>query len=156
MRFFRVDKRDFSPGDIIKTAQEYYDKFSQIARAVEDALESHRPLQKAQRTTCVFVFADEKCARKHWSKMENGKLYAVELDECQILHRGDMALMDEMKVHLEAGKDVSELARKYWAGEFSENPEIEVLAPNVAVLETLSDSEIERDNYLKRRLGFPK
>lgn len=154
MRYFRADKRDFSPGDVIQSAQEYYDKFSKIARAVEDALEAHRPLQKVKRATCVFVFADEKYAREHWSKMKNGKLYAVDIDECHILHRGDMALMDEMNAALEDGKDVSELACKYWAGEVSELPKLEVLAPSVTVVETLSKSEVERENYLRKRWGI--
>lgn len=116
MRYFRVDKRDFTPGDKIQSAQDYYEKFPPMPKAVEDALEICRPPYKVQRTSCVFVFEEEKCAKKHWSKMSNGKLYSAQLDDDLILHRGDMALMDAMKEMVESGNDISELALKYWAG----------------------------------------
>lgn len=154
MSYFRADKRDFSPNDKIQSAQDYYGKFSPISKAIEDTLEAHRPSRKIQRTSCVFVFEEEKCAKKHWSKMSNGKLYSILLDDDLILHRGDMALMDEMKKLLECGKDISDLVIKYWAGELSSKPEIEVLAASVEVKEVLSKCENERISYLRERWGI--
>jgi hypothetical protein len=151
MAYFRADKRNFVPNDQITTAQEYYDNFSEAEKVVEDALEQYRPPDKAKRATCLFVFEDEMCAKKHWSKMIGGKLYRVAIDKRQILHRGDMALMDEMKALSEKGQDLRDLAVKYWCGHLSATPEIELLVSSATVIGVVSKSEEERRKYLKER-----
>jgi hypothetical protein len=154
MPYYRVDKRQFLVGDEITTAQEYYNHFTGAAKIVEDSLEEFRPDSKAPRTDCLFVFCDEYCARKHWSKMSGGKLYVVEIDESSIHHRGDMALMDRMKELTEEGNAIEELAASYWSGECSSTPEIEIMVPSAIVKEVLSTSDAERLAHLKKRWGI--
>jgi hypothetical protein len=152
MAYFRVDKRDFEVNNTVLTAMEYYEKFQGPAKEVEDVLERYRPGNKPKRRSCLFVFENEVCAKKHWSKMNQGKLYSVHVDESQILHKGDMALMDEMRQALQNGQDLEPLATRYWAGGLSFRPEIEVLVPSAIVTAVLSKSEQERVEHLKARV----
>jgi hypothetical protein len=154
--FYRVDKRVFAVGDEIVTAEEYYAKFTGAAKVVEDSREATRPSSVPPRRSCLFVFSDEVAARKHWSKMTGGKLYAVAIDENAMHHTGDMALMDQMKAAAEQGEEVEELARAYWAGEESQAPEFEILVDRATVTAVISSSDQERVEHLKRRLGIIK
>lgn len=156
MAYYRVDKRLFAVGDRITTAQVYYDKFVELAKVVEDALETHRPDSKTKRTSCLFVFEDLVAAKKHWSKMKEGKLYRVTIEDGSVLHRGDMALMDEMKELAEADKDMAPLAQAYWRGELSSRAEIELMLSSAVIAEVLSVSDSERQNYLKDRWGIAR
>lgn len=152
MPYYRVDRRLFKVGDVISSANEYYDKFKGIAKTVEDTLEVTRPKnQKKLRTECLFVFEDEKCAKKHWSKMVDGKLYEVSIEGAITFHRGDMALMDAMKQLLEAGSDITKLAEDYWREECSAKPEMEILVSSAVVVDVISTSDNERKDHLTKR-----
>lgn len=150
MKLYRVDKRDFGIGDEVVSAQEYYYKFRELSKKVEDILETYRPINKTKRTSCVFSFENELDAKKHWAKMSNAKLYLISLGNNEILHRGDMTLLDEMQAVLEKGEDVSELAKKYWDGYLSDNPVIEILTKEIIVTEIISKSDLERLEYFKK------
>lgn len=154
MTYYRVDKRLFSVGQVITTANEYSVKFSGITKSVEETLESRRAENKTRRDQCLFVFEDEKCAKKHWSKMKDGKLYKVSINEAEISHRGDMALMDIMKQLGESGSDMTEVSEAYWRGEQSTNPEIEIMVSSATVTEIVSACDKEREVYLKERWGI--
>ena len=151
MTHYRVDKRLFAIGDEITTAQEYYDKFDGTRKAVEDMLESRRPDGKEPRTSCLFVFEEEVCAKKHWSMMKDGKLYQVAIDEARVFHRGDMAIMDEMKIIVEAEKDIGAAADAYWRGEVGNKPVIEIMVSSAIVTDIISTSDEERLAHLKER-----
>jgi hypothetical protein len=92
--FFRADKRPFKSGDPIRTAGEFMSKHPEKGKLAEVALEKSRPRKKPKRKECLMLFEDEECARDHWAKMKDGKLYRVEIDDDDILHRGDMKLVD--------------------------------------------------------------
>lgn len=149
--FYRVDKRLFSVGESVRAAGEFSTLFGAVAKDIEDALEASRPAAKTRRSDCLFLFESLEAARKHWSKMNAGKLYRVEIGKALICHRADMTLMDKMKDG--AGGDWELHARRYWAGEMSESPEIEVLVLEAKVVEVLSTSEDDRRAHLKARLG---
>lgn len=149
--YFRVDKRNFSVGDRITTASEYYGKFAGIAQTIEAGLDAARPRHVPSRQECLFVFEDLEAARKHWSKMADGKLYRVDVTPQDFIHRGDMALMDAMKALAESGTDWQSTARRYWAGDRCDAPEIEVLVRSAIVSEVISASDTERRAYLLER-----
>ena len=156
MTYYRVDRRLFEVGEEICTASEYYDKFEKIAKDVEDALELSRPEDMKPRTECLFVFEDEQCARKHWSKMIDGKLYEVSIKNANVFHRGDMAQLNVMKQLHEIGQSMSEVAKAYWRGETSYSPEIEIMVSNAIVTRVLSTSDSERREHLINRWRIKK
>jgi|GEM_PF-2895829 len=152
--YFRLDKRLFLVGQEVTTANECSAKFVDIAKRVEATLESKRPANKKRRDQCLFVFEDEKCAKKHWSKMKDGKLYKVSINESAISHRGDMAQMDVMKLLGASGKNMIEVAEDYWRGQKSAYPEIEIMVPSAVVTEVMSTCDKERQDHLKESWGF--
>jgi hypothetical protein len=151
MTHYRVDKRLFAIGSEIITAMEYYNKFDGSRKAVEDMLELRRPDDKKRRTSCLFVFEEEVCAKKHWSMMKDGKLYQVAIDKTRVFHRGDMAIMDEMKNLVEAGEDIDVKADAYWRGEVGNTPVVEIMVSSAIVTDIISTSDEERRAHLMER-----
>lgn len=147
--YYRVDKRLFGVGETVRTAGEFSARFGDVAKAIEDALEAARPTAMTKRSDCLFLFESFDAARKHWSKMTGGKLYRIEIGEAPICHRADMTIMDTMKDAPDGDWELH--ARRYWAGEMSEAPEIEVLVIEAEVVEVLSTSEDDRRAHLKAR-----
>jgi hypothetical protein len=154
--FFRADKRPFKSGDPIGTAGEFMSKHPEKGKLAEAALEKSRPRKKPKRQECLMLFEDEECARDHWAKMADGRLYRVEIDDDDILHRGDMKLVDAIGETLSksAAADVSKEMTKYWNGEDCGGC-METLARHGVVLEELGDekSRIER---FKKLIGFSR
>jgi hypothetical protein len=154
--FFRADKRPFKPGDPIRTAGEFMSKHREKGKFAEAALEKSRPPKKPTRQRCLMLFEDEECARDHWAKMKDGRLYRVEIDDADILHQGEMKLVDAIGEALSksASADVSTETTKYWNGEDSGRC-METLASEGVVLEELGDekSRIER---FKKLIGFSR
>ena len=62
--YFRADRRDFRPGDQIRTAGHFMSLHNQLGKAVEKALASARPAGKTPREDCLMLFEDETCARE--------------------------------------------------------------------------------------------
>lgn len=141
---YRVDKRPFGQGDRIVTAGEFAEMHPEKGKRAEEILEAQRPEDKPIRRQCLMVFEDEVCARRHWSKMSDGKLYEVELTATAILHRGDMRFVDAIGEALDDAAAASQLARQYWDGEMTAKPIVEVLLLDGKVSAVISDSEHER------------
>lgn len=114
---------------------------------VEDAFEKERPLNKPQRANCLYLFETIDDAKKHWSKMSEGKLYEVELSIEEILHKGDMTLVD---IAFKSKDDISSLeenGKKYWASEYTECPVVEILVQQALVSGIISKDQNDRREY---------
>jgi len=147
MRLYRADKRDFYVGDNITTANEFASKNPEGSSGIGNLFDSIKPTEKPSRIGCLFLFEDEIVARKHWSKMTDGKLYEVEIDENSILHRADMRLVDKAFSAIDASE--RELcAKEYWAGIETEYPRIEILVKEATIVSVLSKNQAERREYL--------
>jgi len=147
MILYRADKRDFIVGEIIETAGEFTTQNPEGSEEIENLFESARPNKKPIRSTCLYLFEDLTVAKKHWSKMADGKLYEVEVDEALILHRADMRLVDKAY----CTKDEAErnaCASEYWSGIETSNPRIEILVENAVVVKIVSKDQNERRKYL--------
>lgn len=149
--YFRADKRDFAEGAPISTAGEFMSKHNDAGEAMEKALEAARPKEKKPpRAECLMLFEDEDCARKHWAKMTDGKLYSVSIGETPVLHRGDMKLAEEVGERAMKGEDVTDLAKKYWDEKHTDNPCVEVLVREGIVTRLIGTDE-ERKQYFRAR-----
>ncbi len=93
--YYRADKRDFSVDDLIVTAGNFQSLNPNGSDAIEAIFERVRPANKPVRATSLFLFVDERSAKKHWSKMTGGCLYIVEADQSGCIHKGDMRLVDQ-------------------------------------------------------------
>jgi hypothetical protein len=148
---FRADKRDFAVGEHISTASDYYDKFLPETKAIEDQLEGFRPEGKPKRRESLFLFPSLDAAKKHWSIMNDGKLYKVQIGDDQILHRADMHWLDVIANQIRNGEPTEESYAKYWSSEMTSNVCVEVLVASAIVVEVISKDQDERKAFLKER-----
>ena len=152
MKAYRADKRDFQPGDVIRSAGEYVGAFSREQRKVERCIDRGRQRHVPSRARSLFVFESLDAAKKHWSKMSDGKLYEVEIDEATIRHRGDMALVEQVHHAFQAGRDIKSLIAAYWNGDLTDAPEIEIMVEDARVMAVISKDQNERRQHLAKRL----
>lgn len=148
---FRVDKRDFNVGDVASTAAEYYDKFPPETQLVEERFEEFRPSHKPPRRGCLFLFESLDAARNHWSIMTDGKLYKTELADEDILHCGDMRLLDVIADKVKTGEPTDQLYRDYWNGVMTDQPIVELMVSSAPIVAVVSKDQEERIALLKRR-----
>ena len=116
MKLYRADKRDFEIGNLIVTVGEFMTKNPEGSARIESIFESIRPKNKPTRLNSLYLFEDVSVARKHWSKMTDGKLYEVEIDESLMLHWADMQLVDDGFL-AEEENEVIKCAIHYWEGQ---------------------------------------
>ena len=150
--YFRADKRNFRPGDQIRTAGHFMSMHNQLGKAVEKALASVRPAGKPSRETCLMLFEDETCAREFCARM-NGTLNIASIAAGSILHRGDMHLIEEMARRVEERKEFLNEARRYWDGELTKVPCVEVLVRAGTIVDLIEDEydrEAEFQRYIRR------
>lgn len=146
--YLRADKRDFNVGDVVTSAREFTVLNPQGSQDVEDVFERVRPLGKPKRIGNLYLFKDEISAKKHWSKMTDGKLYRATFDSKLPRHEGDMCLFNqafELRTNID---EVEKLANRYWAGDLTEKPIIEVIVLQATISEVVSKDQQERRAYL--------
>lgn len=147
--YYRADKRDFEINEEIKTADEFSKLNPQGSEIVEQIFEEERPKDKPKRVGALYLFIDETAAKKHWSKMTNGKLYTVEPTLNGNYHVGDMCHVDSAFLKKDNTDAVRNFASMYWKGEHSSNPILEVLIDSAIIKSVISKDENERIAYFK-------
>ena len=149
MNLFRVDKRDFDVGSVVESANEFVSLNPNESQVIEEIFERMRPQEKPKRDSCLYLFEDLNDARKHWSKMTDGKLYEVTLIEDDILHRGDMELFDKAFISRDNIETVKMCANEYWSGKNTKHPIIEILVIQATISRIISKDQNERIHYLE-------
>ncbi len=149
--FYRCDKRVFEGGQTITTAGQFMELHPENGKRTEVLLAEAMPAGKPDRAGCLMLFENLACAREHCSKMPRGHLYSVEVDESDILHRGDMHLVDEIDRRIATHDDVGRLPMDYWEGVLTDAPCIEVLVATGVVVADLLYTQAERDIRTKER-----
>ncbi len=148
MKLYRADKRNFSIGDKLETAGEFQQKNPEGSHEIESIFESMRPSEKPQRAHCLYLFENLDAAKKHWSKMTDGKLYEVDLDVSKILHRADMQFFDMAFDSTDINERIKH-ANSYWSGIEAASPIIEILTESAVVSGIISQNQSERRAYLR-------
>lgn len=144
---YRADKREFKQGQEIQSANQFQELNPRGSDKVERIFEAKRPDTKPSRLDALYLFEDFVVAKKHWSKMKDGKLYEVRVEDSEVRHRGDMRLVDEAFGCSDLA-DIEACADRYWAGEMTASPIMELLVQSAAVSAVLSKDQAERRRYL--------
>ena len=152
MKLYRADKRDFNVGDEVTSANDFTSKNPEGSEEIEKIFEERRPTDKPKRSGPLYLFDNEVVAKKHWSKMADGKLYEVELREEAILHKGDMRFVDEAFAAQDSSSKIK-CAVDCWEGKESEKPRMESLVSKAFVTKVISKDQVERRKYL---LNWPQ
>jgi hypothetical protein len=133
--YLRVDVRSFAPGDIIPPGRTFMQKHKPKGTGMEELLASTAPTGMPARGDQLFVFEEEPCAHWYLAKTTGGRLYRVSLED-EIVHRGDMNLLDEIgESQDEAERKL--LAEQYWRGELGAKPCVEVMVPKARVMDEI-------------------
>lgn len=148
-KFYRADKRLFSIGGIVRSAGEFLEKNPLGSNEIECVFEKKRPSHLPPRATCLYVFPLLADAKKHWSKMSEGKLYEVTVKQVDILFQADMSHVDEAFRSKALPEKIESCANLYWSGTCSAKPVIEALVRQAHVSDILSIDEGERKAHLK-------
>jgi len=144
MTYYRVSKKIYSVGTEIGPSGHSSSQDTEIGRKIEAMLDAVRAAEfpdKPRRQDGAYLFSNEICAQRYWWKMTAGRIYTVQIDEADILHRGDMMLLHEMEDVINAKGDPTVLARSYWRGERSERPCEELLVRKAHILEAVTPSD---------------
>lgn len=149
---YRTDRRDFETGSIITAGNEYQSKINEDGKKLEAILEQNRPVNKPVRSKSLFVFETQKEAKRFWTIMSNSKFYEVTFEDTDILHIGDMSITEEMYKNISNDEVLKRLAEKYWAGERTENPRIEIIISNAIISKVISKSESDRKKAIIERM----
>ncbi|MBY3217782.1 hypothetical protein HFO21_26080 [Rhizobium laguerreae] len=153
MEFFRADKRIFQRGDTIETARQFEEMHPEAGKRLEVLMRERKPAAKPDRSDCLMLFSEEEVARLYHSKMTGGRLYKVQVDPTKILHEGDMTLLNRLEAAIAAGETPMDGIDRYWRGEVTETPVIEVLLISGVVLEEIPVSYQEKSAYLQKATG---
>lgn len=152
MILYRVDKRKFHVGDIIKPNTSFEEMMQDEKKEMEDLLNENRPKNMPERKKCLFLFQDLICALRFYSKY-GGYIYGVSVVGHPYF-KGDMNKLDNiLDIFRFSGNNDLRLAvvNEYWkAGTHTFNPCYEILVPSAHVEEILFDE----GSLLKIRNGI--
>jgi len=153
MNAYRVDKHLFKVGDVITHTGEYLANLNCARALVETHLAYKRPDRKPRRNEVLFVFESRIVAERFWIKVVGGKLYEVKLQGAP-LHRGDMNLTEEIFKFRADANHAGVLVDRYWGGEESAVPQIELLVQNAVVVSLIFTTELERRRAFAAQAGI--
>lgn len=145
--YFRADKRQFETGDVIESAAEFSKLNPPGSQDIESIFERVRPSDKPPRMGSLFLFKDERAARKHWSKMTGGNLYLATVAATCSAHEYDMRLIEEAFNRHADSAAVEAIAIRYWNGDITADPIVEVLVPSATISSVISKDQQERKEY---------
>lgn len=150
---YRVDRKPYQVGDIIKQNTESYqesENFTDEKKRIEKILSEEKPESiKVERKEGLFIFSGLSDAIRLCMVMTNSKIYEVQsTEDTTCYHRGDMNFTEIMK-SVKNQDSLKELSKLYWTGKKTFKPSWEMLVNEVEVTSILLNNENER-NELKR------
>lgn len=149
MYLYRVDKRQFNPGDEIEPQSNFESNLKNEALIVENVLNKVRPSNIPERGKCLFLFHELSGALTFFGKY-GGNIYKV--IPPNIYYRGDMNKIDnifELASFKADEKLLEAAANEYWNdGMHTFHPCYEYLVEKANVVECIV-SECERELFKK-------
>lgn len=147
MRAYRLDEREFSPGDLMPYRGDCAHMLSNVEKAVEAALRAHATQSEDMRCRAQYFYLDEAYARrvaelsKQYGSGPPRRFYEVEISEADFLHRGDLNHYSAAKDAYVKGAPLHEHVAGYWSGSPAEgcwtSPRFEILAVQAVVVRKL-------------------
>lgn len=148
MSYYRIDRRDFEVGDVITPNAAFIANIGETRRQTEELLERERPVTKPNRNEIVKLFDSFAAARKYWILDPDSKFYEVEIEEEDILHRGNYPLVEQLAKETSA-EIRNELATQYWNEEAADETVSENYVNQAIVIRIVCKDEKVRQNTKK-------
>jgi hypothetical protein len=148
MSYYRIDRRDFAIGDIIRANAAFINNINAARTEIEDLLEMNRPAAKPNRNEIVKLFDSFSAAKKYWILDTDSKFYEVEIAEDDILHRGNYPLVESLALETD-GEIKNAIAMQYWNQEVADDAEdvvVENYVNQATVIRIVCNDEEVRKN----------
>ena len=98
MKCFRADQRIFRVHDDVDPSGDHLDELQPNVKAVELLIRKAMPNGHAIRGESLHVFVSQEVALRYWFFKAGRHLYELEVEESDILHKGDMNLREKRRV----------------------------------------------------------
>lgn len=122
IRAYRYDNRDIADGQTMSPPGDSYPGLTENQKIVESALRAYLKDGANIRANSLYAWEDEGFARRTWKHTRRRFLYELEIDEADILLRGDLNLYTEAAERVGRREPFDDLIRKYCAGETAGSP----------------------------------
>ena len=144
---YRVDRRSFSAGDIIKPQTDFESSLEGVKLEMEELLDKKRPYNIPERNKCLFLFQDLHGVLLFYLKY-GGNIYSV-TPNYPIFHRGDMNKLDNILdlfrfIDKDKDKDgiIEAATNEYWkVGTHTFCPCYEILVDSAIVVKVLCGND---------------
>ena len=142
MLLYRVDKRCFHSGDVIKPCTIFEEAMNSFQAQVEKKLDELKPSRVPNRKECLYLFCDLSSALIFCSKY-GGYIYAVSIEPTDFYWRADMNMLDNIhdvfKI-TECEEVRTTVVRRYWEeGSHTFQPCYELLVRQARVVSIVLD-----------------
>lgn len=141
---YRVDKRIFKKGEIIKSNTTFVNILNEEKKEMEEMLNIKRPDGIPERRKCLFLFRDLICALQFQVKF-GGNIYGVSVSG-EKYFRGDMNKLDNILDVFRFTDDYylrEAVVNEYWKeGTHTFNPCYEILVSSACVKKIIDDSSL--------------
>jgi hypothetical protein len=154
MSYYRIDRRDFTIGDIITPNAAFINNIKLSSLEIEELLENLRPETKPNRNEIIKLFDSFIAAKKYWILDPNSKFYEVEIEEADILHRGNYNLVERLYKEKDNEARI-QIARQYWNDELVDCLIIENFVVNAIVSRIICNDENIRQNTKRASYNTP-
>jgi hypothetical protein len=156
MIVYRIDNRSYNISDVIYPQNLYQCELSTKKLKIEEILESKKIFNKPSRNKILMVFQKIEDAEKHWLKQIDSKFYELQIEDINILHKGDYNKIEELYKSRDNEITCHKIAEDYWNEILTDNPIVEIFVPFGIVTKIICNSEHERIAVLKKSWDFRK
>lgn len=151
---YHTTRDELSGSDSISPSTYFFDHLDQDQAKVEKIIAQNRPCEKPSRKESKFIFTDLESAKNRASRIDS-KLYEVDYEESNLMHRADWSWLGKIKASLGDDKLCEKYAKSYWSEEKTEAPVIELLVSEAAVISEIEIPVEERRSRKASQLGQP-
>lgn len=142
---YRVDQRDFQPNDAIPHPGDHLARMKPEHQPGEELLRAVSPEKGRMRAESLYTFEQLRTARVYYLGTKDSRLYEIQVDEADILHKADMTLVNDIAANQKDLKTQDQLIADYWKGAYRDGKWIEVLVKKATVIRRIhGPSQIEK------------
>jgi hypothetical protein len=124
---YRVDRRDFRPGDDIPPAGDHLPRMKGAFVEAEKLLRSASPTMKEQRANGIYAFEQYRAACINYLGTRDGKLYEIEVNPDDVLHKADMKIVNDIAASANDASQQTLLVNAYLNGETRNSDWVELI-----------------------------
>ena len=125
--FYRVDRRDFEPGDDIPRPGDHLLRMNNTLVEAETLLRSTSPQMAEKRANGLYAFEKYSVACINYLGTKDARLYEIEVKPEDVLHKADMKIVNDIAASANDVAQQNHLVNAYLNGETRNSDWVEVI-----------------------------